>query len=71
MTPFRSSIATISISGTLAEKLSAIAAAGYQAVEIFENDLLSAPQSAAEIGRCAATWGWTWRCCNLSAITKA
>jgi hypothetical protein len=47
---FRSSIATISISGTLAEKLSAIAAAGYQAVEIFENDLLSAPQSAVEIG---------------------
>jgi len=48
--PFRSSIATISISGTLAEKLSAIAQAGYQAVEIFENDLLSAPQSAVEIG---------------------
>ncbi|NKJ01236.1 sugar phosphate isomerase/epimerase and 4-hydroxyphenylpyruvate domain-containing protein [Novosphingobium sp. SG707] len=48
--PFRSSIATISISGTLAEKLNAIAAAGYQAVEIFENDLLSAPQSAVEIG---------------------
>lgn len=34
------SIATVSISGTLPEKLSAIAAAGYQGVEIFENDLL-------------------------------
>ncbi|SBX13629.1 4-hydroxyphenylpyruvate dioxygenase [Klebsiella pneumoniae] len=34
------SIATVSISGTLPEKLHAIAAAGYQGVEIFENDLL-------------------------------
>jgi 4-hydroxyphenylpyruvate dioxygenase and related hemolysins len=34
------SIATVSISGTLPEKLNAIAAAGYQGVEIFENDLL-------------------------------
>ncbi|MGL5241734.1 MAG: bifunctional sugar phosphate isomerase/epimerase/4-hydroxyphenylpyruvate dioxygenase family protein [Kluyvera ascorbata] len=34
------SIATVSLSGTLPEKLSAIAAAGYQGVEIFENDLL-------------------------------
>ena len=32
------SIATVSISGTLPEKLHAIAAAGYQGVEIFEND---------------------------------
>ncbi len=30
------SIATVSISGTLPEKLHAIAAAGYQGVEIFE-----------------------------------
>ena len=32
------SIATVSISGTLPEKLHAIAAAGYQGVAIFEND---------------------------------
>jgi 4-hydroxyphenylpyruvate dioxygenase len=34
-------IATVSLSGGLAEKLEAIAAAGFDAVEIFEADLLS------------------------------
>lgn len=48
--PFKSSIATISISGSLLDKLNAIAARGYDAVEIFENDLLCAPQTAREIG---------------------
>ncbi|MDO4997568.1 MAG: TIM barrel protein [Neisseria sp.] len=33
-------IATVSISGTLPEKLKAIAAVGFEGVEIFENDLL-------------------------------
>ena len=37
----RRSIATVSLSGTLNEKLAAIAAAGFDGVEIFENDLLS------------------------------
>ncbi len=46
----KTSIATVSISGTLAEKLRAIADAGYQGAEIFENDLLSAPETAREIG---------------------
>ncbi|RDU95916.1 bifunctional sugar phosphate isomerase/epimerase/4-hydroxyphenylpyruvate dioxygenase family protein [Trinickia dinghuensis] len=36
----RRSIATVSISGTLVEKLRAIQAAGFGCVEIFENDLL-------------------------------
>ena len=35
------SIATVSLSGGLEEKLQAIAAAGFEGVEIFENDLLS------------------------------
>lgn len=35
------SIATVSLSGTLDEKLKVIAAAGFDAVEIFENDLLA------------------------------
>jgi 4-hydroxyphenylpyruvate dioxygenase len=35
------SIATVSLSGGLGEKLEAIAAAGFKGVEIFENDLLS------------------------------
>jgi 4-hydroxyphenylpyruvate dioxygenase len=46
----KTSIATVSVSGSLAEKLTSIAQRGYDAAEIFENDLLSAPQSAAEIG---------------------
>lgn len=46
----KTSIATVSVSGGLAEKLASIARRGFDAVEIFENDLLSAPQSAAEIG---------------------
>ena len=53
----KSSIATVSLSGTLAEKLVSIAERGFDAAEIFENDLLSAPQSAAEIGRMARDLG--------------
>ncbi len=51
------SIATVSISGTLADKLHAIAGAGYAGAEIFENDLLSAPESAREIGAMMADLG--------------
>ncbi|WP_203290722.1 bifunctional sugar phosphate isomerase/epimerase/4-hydroxyphenylpyruvate dioxygenase family protein [Maricaulis parjimensis] len=47
----RHSIATVSISGTLNEKLKAVAAAGFKGVEIFEHDLLAYPGSAADIGR--------------------
>ena len=46
----KTSIATVSISGILADKLQAIAAAGFDGAEIFENDLLSAPESPREIG---------------------
>ena len=53
------SIATVSLSGPLLEKLEAIARAGFEGVEIFENDLLNAPQSAAEIGRIIAELGLT------------
>src|SRR3954462_6681443 len=37
----QTSIATVSLSGGLGEKLEAIAAAGFAGVEIFESDLLS------------------------------
>jgi len=43
------SIATVCVSGTLQEKLEAIAAAGFTAVEIFENDLIAFPGSPAEV----------------------
>lgn len=51
------SIATVSISGTLPEKLNAIADAGYQGVEIFENDLLYYNGTPADIRRMAADLG--------------
>lgn len=44
------SIATVSLSGSLDEKLRAIAAAEFDAVEIFENDLLSFNGSPREVG---------------------
>src|SRR6476469_623678 len=44
------SIATVSLSGSLDEKLRAIAAAGFAAVEIFENDLLSFSGSPRDVG---------------------
>ena len=44
------SIATVSLSGALDEKLRAIAAAGFEAVEIFENDFLSFNGGPADVG---------------------
>src|SRR4249919_4022387 len=44
------SIATVSLSGSLDEKLRAIAGAGFDAVEIFENDLLSFNGSPRDVG---------------------
>ena len=47
------SIATVCLSGTLEEKLAAAAAAGFDAVELFEPDLIAAPQGPAEVrARC-------------------
>ncbi|AYC32469.1 4-hydroxyphenylpyruvate dioxygenase [Pseudomonas cavernae] len=45
------SIATVSLSGTLPEKLEAIAAAGFDGVEIFENDLLYYDGSPRDVRR--------------------
>ncbi|MDF2709424.1 MAG: 4-hydroxyphenylpyruvate dioxygenase [Nonomuraea muscovyensis] len=53
----RRSIATVSVSGTLAEKLDAIAAAGFDGVEIFENDLISSPLTPEEVRDRAADLG--------------
>src|SRR4051812_914666 len=44
------SIATVSMSGTLEDKLQAVAAAGFDGVEIFENDLIAFPGSPREVG---------------------
>jgi 4-hydroxyphenylpyruvate dioxygenase len=45
----RMAIATVCLSGVMSEKLEAIQAAGFEAVEIFENDLLTFPGSPAEL----------------------
>lgn len=44
-------ISTVSLSGSLPDKLRAIAAAGFDAVELFETDLLHHPGSPAEVRR--------------------
>lgn len=45
----RTSIATVCLSGTLEDRLDAAGAAGFDAVEIFENDLLASVSSPAQI----------------------
>ena len=46
----KTSSATVSISGTLAEKLEAIAAAGFDGVEIFEQDFPTHDGTPHEVG---------------------
>lgn len=53
----RSSIATVCLSGTLDEKLSAAAGAGFEGVEIFEPDLVASPRSPEDVRRRAADLG--------------
>lgn len=45
----KTSIATVSLSGTLSEKLDAIAAAKFDGVEIFENDLITFNGTPSEV----------------------
>jgi 4-hydroxyphenylpyruvate dioxygenase len=47
------SIATVSLGGTLVDKLTAISAAGFDGVEIFENDLFYFDGSAADVKQIA------------------
>ncbi len=51
------SIATVSLSGDLNEKLEAVAAAGFKGVEIFEDDLLSFDGTPGDVRRRAADLG--------------
>jgi 4-hydroxyphenylpyruvate dioxygenase len=53
----RKSIATVSLSGMLPEKLEAAAAARFDGVEIFENDLLQFAGSPADVRRMCADLG--------------
>jgi sugar phosphate isomerase/epimerase len=65
------SIATVSLSGTLPEKLEAIAAAGFDGVEIFENDLLYYDGSPREIRQMCADLGSPSPCSSRFATSKA
>lgn len=53
----KTSIATVSISGEFSEKLAAIAAAGFDGIEIFENDFLAFDGSPREVAKMAADVG--------------
>ena len=55
----RKSIATVSMSGTLREKLEAIAAARFDGYELFENDLIHFSGSPTAAGAMAADLGLT------------
>jgi 4-hydroxyphenylpyruvate dioxygenase len=55
----RRSIATVSLSGTLRQKLEAIAAAGFDGYELFEPDFTNARCSAAELRAMGADLGLT------------
>ena len=53
----RRSIATNSLSGTLEDKLEAIAAAGFDAVQIFDNDILYYEDTPPSVRELAASLG--------------
>ena len=53
----KTSIATVSLSGSLTEKLHACAAAGFDGVEIFEPDLIASDHSPEEIRALARRLG--------------
>ncbi|MCB8881526.1 sugar phosphate isomerase/epimerase and 4-hydroxyphenylpyruvate domain-containing protein [Acidisoma cellulosilytica] len=55
----KTSIATVSLSGDLPEKLDAIARAQFTGVEIFENDFLTFDHSPATVGRMVRDKGLT------------
>ena len=53
----KTALATVSISGTLREKMEAASKAGFQGVEIFENDLTQFSGSPIEVGKMAKDLG--------------
>src|ERR1700674_1220154 len=53
----KTSIATVSLSGSLSEKLEAIAAAKFDGVEIFENDLVTLNGTPADVRSAARNLG--------------
>ncbi len=60
--PLPKSIATVSLSGALAEKLEAAAAIGFDGVEIFENDLLTFDGTPQDVRYLAESLGLAITC---------
>lgn len=59
MTAIATSVATVSLSGSLDEKMRAIAESGFDGFEVFEPDLISSPDLPADIAKKAADLGLT------------
>ena len=55
----RTGIATVCLSGTLKEKMQACAIAGFDGIEIFEQDLVTSPLSPEDVRKMAADLGLT------------
>lgn len=55
----KTSIATVSIAGSFAEKLTAIAGAGFDGIEIFEQDFIASDFTPAEVGAMVRDHGLT------------
>lgn len=55
----RTGIATVCLSGTLREKMQACTLAGFDGIEIFEQDLVTSPLSPEEVRKMAADLGLT------------
>jgi 4-hydroxyphenylpyruvate dioxygenase len=53
----RTGIATVCLSGTLKEKMQACAIAGFDGIEIFEQDLVTSPLSPGDVRKMAADLG--------------
>jgi 4-hydroxyphenylpyruvate dioxygenase len=62
ISPLPKSIATVSLSGTLGEKMEAAAAIGFDGVEIFENDLLTSDGAPTDVRYLAESLGLTITC---------
>jgi 4-hydroxyphenylpyruvate dioxygenase len=57
MRPFKHGIASVSLPGTLLEKLKAIAKAGYDGIELFENDLTVSNLKPTDVHKIATDLG--------------
>ena len=66
----KTSIATVSINGTLKEKIQAIAKAGFDGVEIFENDFLTNNLSPKEVKKLVKDNGLEIHYFSLSETLK-